>query len=44
MNADMRAAGAELGERFDFDLVHSHDWLVAAAPSHWPSASAVPGW
>jgi glycogen(starch) synthase len=31
MNADMRAAGAELGERLDFDLVHSHDWLVAAA-------------
>jgi glycogen synthase len=29
MNADMRAAGAELGG--GFDLVHSHDWLVAAA-------------
>jgi glycogen synthase len=29
MNADMRAAGLELGA--DFDLVHSHDWLVAAA-------------
>src|ERR1051326_1730760 len=25
---DMRAPGAELCERYDFDLVHSHDWLV----------------
>ncbi|HEX6460873.1 MAG TPA: glycosyltransferase family 4 protein [Thermoleophilaceae bacterium] len=31
MNRDMRALGAELCERFDFDLVHSHDWLVAGA-------------
>ncbi len=31
MNADMLAAGAELVERFDFDLLHSHDWLVARA-------------
>ncbi|MGI8778789.1 MAG: glycosyltransferase family 4 protein [Solirubrobacteraceae bacterium] len=29
MNEDMRAAGDELGG--GFDLVHSHDWLVAAA-------------
>jgi glycogen synthase len=29
MNADMSAAGLELGS--GFDLVHSHDWLVAAA-------------
>jgi len=29
MNGDMRALGAELCERYDFDLVHSHDWLVA---------------
>jgi glycogen(starch) synthase len=29
MNEDMRAAGAELGG--GFDLVHSHDWLVASA-------------
>jgi glycogen(starch) synthase len=28
MNADMLAAGVELG---GFELVHSHDWLVAAA-------------
>jgi glycogen(starch) synthase len=31
MNADMLAAGAELGERMEFDLVHGHDWLVATA-------------
>jgi glycogen(starch) synthase len=31
MNADMYELGAELGERFEFDLVHSHDWLVAGA-------------
>ncbi|MFY9265447.1 MAG: glycosyltransferase family 4 protein [Solirubrobacterales bacterium] len=31
MNADMLEAGVELGERFDFDLVHGHDWLVAGA-------------
>jgi glycogen(starch) synthase len=31
MNGDMVAAGLELGERLSFDLVHGHDWLVAAA-------------
>jgi glycogen(starch) synthase len=31
MNADMHSAGLELGERYAFDLVHSHDWLVAGA-------------
>jgi glycogen(starch) synthase len=34
MNADMLAAGVELGDRFQFDLVHGHDWLVAAACDH----------
>jgi glycogen(starch) synthase len=34
MNADMLAAGVELGDRFDFDIVHGHDWLVAAACDH----------
>jgi glycogen(starch) synthase len=29
MNAHMRELGGELCERFEFDLVHSHDWLVA---------------
>jgi glycogen(starch) synthase len=31
MNDDMVAAGLELGARIPFDLVHGHDWLVAAA-------------
>jgi glycogen synthase len=34
LNADMLAAGVELGDRYDFDLVHSHDWLVARAGHH----------
>ena len=34
MNADMLAAGVELGDRWDFDLVHGHDWLVAVAGDH----------
>ena len=29
MNADMQELGLQLCERFDFDVVHSHDWLVA---------------
>ena len=31
MNEDMYGLGAELCERYDFDLIHSHDWLVADA-------------
>jgi glycogen(starch) synthase len=34
MNSDMLAAGVELGDRFEFDLVHGHDWLVASACDH----------
>jgi glycogen(starch) synthase len=34
MNADMLAAGVELGDRWDFDVVHGHDWLVAVAGDH----------
>ena len=34
MNADMLAAGVELGDGIDFDLVHGHDWLVAVAGDH----------
>jgi glycogen(starch) synthase len=30
----MLAAGVELGDRYDFDLVHGHDWLVAIAGDH----------
>src|SRR5919202_1518642 len=34
MNADLLAAGVELGDRYDFDVVHGHDWLVAVAGDH----------
>ncbi|MEA2351135.1 MAG: glycogen synthase [Thermoleophilaceae bacterium] len=34
MNSDMLAAGVELGDRYDFDVVHGHDWLVAVAGDH----------
>jgi glycogen(starch) synthase len=34
MNADMLAAGVDLGDRFAFDLLHGHDWLVAVAGDH----------
>jgi glycogen(starch) synthase len=34
MNSDMLAAGVELGDELDFDLVHGHDWLVANACDH----------
>ena len=30
----MLAAGVELGDRYDFDIVHGHDWLVANACDH----------
>jgi glycogen synthase len=31
MNADMSELGVELSDQLDFDLLHSHDWLVAGA-------------
>jgi glycogen(starch) synthase len=34
MNSDMLALGVELGDRFAFDVVHGHDWLVAVAGDH----------
>ena len=34
MNADMLAAGVEVGDRWSFDVVHGHDWLVASAGDH----------
>ena len=40
MNADMRAAGAEL--EGPFDLVHSHDWLVADAARRLARRMRVP--
>jgi glycogen(starch) synthase len=34
MNSDMLAAGVDLGDSYEFDLVHGHDWLVAMACDH----------
>jgi glycogen(starch) synthase len=34
MNSDMLAVGVEVGDRYDFDVVHGHDWLVAVAGDH----------
>jgi glycogen(starch) synthase len=34
MNTDMLAAGVELGDQQEFDIVHGHDWLVAVAGDH----------
>jgi glycogen(starch) synthase len=31
MNGHMEELGAQLCQRFEFDLVHSHDWLVSGA-------------
>jgi glycogen(starch) synthase len=42
MNRHMRAAGAELAERFAFDLVHGHDWLVAKASRSLARKLGVP--
>ena len=42
MNADMLAAGVELGDRHSFDVVHGHDWLVAAAGDHLARRFGVP--
>jgi glycogen(starch) synthase len=42
MNEDMRAAGAELVEELEIDLVHSHDWLVAGAARKLARAAGVP--
>ena len=43
MNADMRELGLEIADRHegDFDLVHSHDWLVAGATVAVTNASEV---
>ncbi len=39
MNGHMHARAAELCDRIDFDLIHSHDWLVAGAAS--PTARRI---
>ncbi len=42
MNSDMLAAGVELGDRYRFDLVHGHDWLVANACDHLAKRFGAP--
>ena len=42
MNRDLAAAGQKLGEQIDFDLVHSHDWLVAAAAEQLKESFGTP--
>ncbi|HTU15363.1 MAG TPA: glycosyltransferase family 4 protein [Solirubrobacterales bacterium] len=42
MNSDMLAAGVDLGDRYEFDLVHGHDWLVAGACDHLARRYGVP--
>jgi glycogen(starch) synthase len=42
MNADMYALGEELCERTEFALVHSHDWLVAAAAQRLARRHGLP--
>jgi len=42
MNADMLAAGVELGDHFSFDVVHAHDWLVAVAGDHLAKRFGAP--
>jgi glycogen(starch) synthase len=42
MNTDLLAAGVELGDRFYFDVVHGHDWLVGVAGDHLAKRFDVP--
>jgi glycogen(starch) synthase len=42
MNRDMAKLATELTHTFEFDLVHSHDWLVADAAERVARACGVP--
>src|SRR2546421_8103801 len=42
MNLDMLEMGRELCDRLEFDLVHSHDWLVAGAAEQLARRSGAP--
>jgi glycogen synthase len=42
MNADMREHGGQLASELRFDLVHSHDWLVAGAAEQIARAAGTP--
>jgi glycogen(starch) synthase len=42
MNTDMLGAGIALGDDFDFDVIHGHDWLVASASDHLARRFDIP--
>jgi glycogen(starch) synthase len=42
MNSDMFTLGQELVDEFEFDLVHSHDWLVAGAAEQLARGRLLP--
>jgi glycogen(starch) synthase len=42
MNQDMLELGRELCEQLEFDLVHSHDWLVASAAQRLAQSCGAP--
>ncbi len=42
MNEHMGGLGLELAQRLDFDLVHSHDWLVAGAAERIARTRSLP--
>ncbi len=42
MNSDMLRLGQELVDEFAFDLVHSHDWLVAGAAEQLARGRGLP--
>jgi glycogen(starch) synthase len=42
MNRDLAVAGEKLGEQIEFDLVHSHDWLVAPAAEQLKESFGTP--
>ena len=42
MNGDMLAHGVELGDRYEFEVVHGHDWLVAGACDHLANRFRAP--
>ncbi len=42
MNADMLTLGLELCEQHDFELIHSHDWLVAGAADRLAQRLGLP--
>ncbi len=42
MNSDMLATGVELGDRYSYDVVHGHDWLVAGACDHLAKRFGAP--